>query len=88
MLFCVCIWNDACKFKEASLHRRGNTVAESYLADNFDSVDIIELDMFFSNHILHACRKFCIHFLDCPRRVEKESSAVFQVGYHIVFEHV
>ena len=76
---CIFVRNDVCEFKESSLHNGVYTLCSAESGNDFKTVQRIELDVLFSNHILHRCRKFDVHFFRSPLRVEKERAAFFKV---------
>ena len=88
MLLGVGIGDDVREFEEARLHRRGDTVAESYLFDDLDGVYVIELDMLFRDRVFHARGKLFVHFFGGPGAVEQEYAAVFEIADHVVLDDV
>ena len=88
MLVGVSVVDYVSELEEASLHSSRDTVAETYFAYYLDSVDIVELDMLFSDSVFHACGEVFFHILESPRGVEEESAAFLEVANHIVFGYV
>ena len=70
------------------MHDGVDALVRSESGNDFKTVEGVELDVLFGNHILHSGREFRIHFFGSPLRVEQEGAALFEVGEHIVTEHV
>ena len=70
------------------MHNRVDALLGADLLDNFETVESVEFDVLFGNHILHGSGEFCIHLFGFPLRVEEERTAFFKVGEHVVTEHV
>ncbi len=53
ILFCIFIRNDVCKFEESCLHDGVDAFLCAEFRDDLETVESVELDMFFCNHVLH-----------------------------------
>ena len=88
ILLGVGVGDDVGEFEECRLHDGVDALGRAEFGDDVQTVEGVELDVLLRNLVLHLCGELLVHLVGGPDAVEQEGAAVFEVGEHIVAQHV
>ena len=88
ILLGVGIGDDVREFEECRLHDGVHALARAQLGDDVETVQSVELDVLFRDLVLHLGGELLVHLVGGPDAVEQEGAALFEVGEHVITQHV
>ena len=88
VLLGVLVGDDIRELEECRLHDGVDALARAELGDDIETVQGVEPDVLPRDLILHRGGELPVHLIGGPYAVEQEGAALFEVGEHVVTQHI